>query len=185
MQTFEPWRTVIECHDLSDVIDTDLLANELLSSTNLLREGLPEVEMVFGDNTPSLSKIRDEIIDVKSREYIEKHWSLSCDFKRKSWASYSRSNVGIDLHQHACSHLSSILYLVGNPGDLVVADPRGSALRGYPASIRNGSFGNFNIEPKSGLLVIMPSYLYHYVNGKPGYLRVALATDYFLDHDAA
>ena len=90
-------------------------------------------------------------------------------------------NVGMEYHTHAGAHLSSVMYLVAEDGDIVFHDPRSFASRGYDMNFRP-LFEPIVHKPKAGEIVIFPSFLYHTVRNSKE-IRISCPIDLFLFQD--
>lgn len=184
MDIIEPWRTRIARLNLKDQIeDYDGLINEVIAQNDLKRQGELEENVCDPNKTPLLYALRELIITPAVKRYAKEFYSYEINddhLETTSWLVYGRHNEGMPLHNHAGAHLSTVLYLVANPGDLMMVDPRGQACRGYPVEIREKHFNLERIRPQDGDLYIFPSYVQHYVEaGDPNELRISLPIDYF------
>ncbi len=186
MEIIEPWRTRLVRINLKEHIhDFDGLVSEIVAQNDLKRDGETEQEICDAERTPLLHSLRELLITPAVKRYVKEFYDYEIDDDRlssTSWVVYGRHNEGVTFHSHAGSQISTVLYLVANPGDLIMVDPRGHACRGYPPEIRENHFNNHRIIPCDGDLWIFPSYVQHYVEpGREDELRVSLPTDYFFD----
>lgn len=184
MEMIEPWKIQIAKALLTDV-DLDRMSGEIFS-TPLTGSG-EDQELLSPDTTPYSWEIRDTVFLEKAIEYVRRAWGLELkkeDITVNTWISWGNNNQGIELHTHESSHLTSVFYLSAAPSDLILADPRTNAGRGYPYHVRKKAFANHHISPEDGLLVMFPCYIPHYVPPNPGVHRVALVTDFYISHNA-
>ena len=100
----------------------------------------------------------------------------------RAWLCGSGPNYTMRSHNHANSVVSFVFYFQAEEGgDLILHDPRTNANRGYRAEFQE-AFGLKDIEwtPKSGDIVMFPSFLYHSVLKNRGTKnRIAVAFVFF------
>jgi hypothetical protein len=97
--------------------------------------------------------------------------------------TFATNHTNIGLHQHQGSLISGVFYVYCNSGQLRLHDPRVNAQRGYPNSLQD-YFKPKVIEPKTGDIVIFPSFLQHEVaNNTSKEPRIILPFDVFGDQD--
>jgi len=86
----------------------------------------------------------------------------------------------IPAHSHRESMLSATFYLSceeqDKGGRIEIMDPRANADRGYKNHLRD-IFGAKGMQPKSGDLLIFPSFAYHYTIPFYGFRRIVLGVD--------
>jgi len=84
------------------------------------------------------------------------------------WSIINKKNASNARHIHSNNYISAAYYVKTqeNSGDIVFHDPRSVTTFRYPKiSKRNKLNSNvFTVQPKEGLLVLFPSYLYHSVD---------------------
>jgi hypothetical protein len=97
--------------------------------------------------------------------------------------TFATHHQNIGLHQHQGSLISGVFYVYCNSGDLRLHDPRVNAQRGYPNELQS-YFKPKVLQPKTGDLVLFPSFLQHEVsNNKSNEPRVIMPFDVFGDLD--
>ena len=107
-------------------------------------------------------------------------WS---NYKIDGWIN-RYENTEMEYHTHSGAHISAVVYLESNPksgGEIGFYDPRPNVSRGYDMRFRK----NFNPTyhaPKTGDVLIFPSYLYHSVKAAT-HTRISCALDLFLYAD--
>ena len=84
------------------------------------------------------------------------------------WSVINKKNASNARHIHSNNYISAAYY-VKTPekgGDIVFHDPRSVTTFRYPKIAENNTLNSniFTIQPKEGLLVLFPSYLYHSVD---------------------
>jgi hypothetical protein len=178
----EPWRTVIR---QARILPTrkDEMITEILMADKSVNEGPLDVshatdcgrypvtdEFVTHSIVPRLEAYAREVFGV---EQPSLNWT--------AWVRQSNDGEGHHLHEHAGAGISAVYYLEGTLGGLVLQDPRTNAGRGYLSEIRRRCFDLCRIKPEPGLLVIFPSFVYHYVQSHPPGLRIAIPIDAFVD----
>jgi len=80
---------------------------------------------------------------------------ISCweDYRLKGWLTGTGKNYGSNLHNHKGCNISAVFYIFCE---------------------------DLSFTPKSGDVVIFPSFLYHYVATYRGNIRIAMPVDLFL-----
>ena len=135
-----------------------------------------------------------EIQDFKNTQVIpafDEFLKLSLDKSLNDWNGYSLNgwlggsgkDYSMRLHNHSGAQLSAVFYLmcedIDQGGEITFTDPRHNANRGYDASF-NEWFNPLIVTPKSGDILVFPSYLYHQVSTYKSNLRLAIPIDLFL-----
>ena len=84
------------------------------------------------------------------------------------WTIINRKNASNVRHIHPNNYISAAYYLKApkDCGDIVFYDPRSANTIRFPAISNSNKLNSniFSVQPKEGLLVLFPSYLYHSVN---------------------
>jgi len=84
------------------------------------------------------------------------------------WSIINKKNASNERHIHSNNYISAAYYVKApnNCGDIVFHDPRSEATFRHPkiSKLNRLNSNVFMIEPKAGLLVLFPSYLYHSVD---------------------
>ena len=102
--------------------------------------------------------------------FIDMGWDLkNQEVKVTSmWSVINKKNSSNARHIHSNNYISAAYYVKTpeNGGDIVFHDPRSVTTFRYPKIAENNTLNsnNFTIQPKEGLLVLFPSYLYHSVD---------------------
>ena len=96
------------------------------------------------------------------------------------WSIINKKSASNARHIHSNNYLSSAYYVRApkNCGSIVFHDPRSVTTFRYPkiAKPNNLNTNVFSIEPKEGLLVLFPSYLYHSVDlNRSGEERIVIS----------
>ena len=110
---------------------------------------------------------------------------ISCwkDFKLKGWLTGTGKNYSSIPHNHKGASLSAVFYIfceeIDRGGEIYFTDPRQNSNRGYDNQFSSW-FESLSFTPKSGDVVIFPSFLYHYVATYRGNIRIAMPVDLFL-----
>ena len=101
------------------------------------------------------------------------------DYDLRGWVTGYGTNYAMPKHNHSGSHLSAVFYLLceeTNGGDLVLHDPRTNANRGYKDEFLD-MFKPVRITPKTGQVIMFPSFMYHNVETFNGKMRLAMPVD--------
>ena len=96
------------------------------------------------------------------------------------WSIINKKDASNARHIHSNNYLSSAYYVRApkNCGNIVFHDPRSVTTFRYPkiAKPNNLNTNVFSVEPKEGLLVLFPSYLYHSVDlNRSGEERIVIS----------
>lgn len=105
------------------------------------------------------------------------------DYEIKSWIN-RYENTGMETHTHSGAHASMVIYLESNPesgGEIVFYDHRPHVARGYDMKFRKTTDPTYH-APKTGDMLVFPSYLYHSVRPAT-HTRVSCALDLYLYND--
>lgn len=178
MTTEALWPTYIGNHDLSEKCDLDQAVTECLMVSNVLQDknNLPLEEW----GTPELYRIHEELIMPLFYQYLEECYQFKPEgVSVANWIFGGNDGDGLEPHIHAGSHFTAVFYPNAGSGSIVFVDPRYSAQRGFPRGILESHFAKRQINPKSGQLLIMPSFLQHYVT-RCSDLRLSFVNDIIL-----
>ena len=102
--------------------------------------------------------------------FIDMGWDLkNQEVKVTSmWSVINKKNASNARHIHSNNYISAAYYVKTpeNGGDIVFHDPRSVTTFRYPKIAERNTLNSniFTIQPKEGLLVLFPSYLYHSVD---------------------
>jgi transposase len=104
------------------------------------------------------------------------------NYKLKSWIrGIKDKNSFLPYHNHHNSLLTSLFYILidenDNNGQLIAFDPRVNANRGYFTESFKNKFKNVEFSPKTGDILIFPSFLYHHVEKNNNSTRILIAVD--------
>ena len=142
---------------------------------------------ILSDGPKEFVEFRDQIVYPAFENYMSSIGVNINDFddiRLRSWITGVRNGYMIPIHNHSGASFSGVFYLLCDDikehgGDLILADPRTNANRGYKDQFKS-MFANEVYSPKSGEYVIFPSYLYHHTTSYTGFMRLAIAVDLFL-----
>jgi uncharacterized protein (TIGR02466 family) len=99
------------------------------------------------------------------------------------WLAGTSRDYSLDFHNHRGAQISAVFYILceeqDKGGAITFTDPRMNANRGYDASFVPW-FKHKIMTPKSGDIVVFPSFLYHFVTTYQSNIRIAIPVDLFL-----
>jgi hypothetical protein len=170
-----------------NITDTTLLAevvDRILITTQLeqLADNFQEYDILKNDKSDVIQKFKNSVVIPAFEKFIEIEeipGYESCHIR--SWVTGAKHGYVINPHNHSCSSLSGVFYLLFEEkqfgGELILQDPRFNANRSYQPNFKKW-FEDLSIMPTTGDIIIFPSYLYHYTSIFTGRLRLALAVDF-------
>jgi hypothetical protein len=177
------WPTVI----LQDEITDKLLLEEVTNYTILKYNQNNNVsavmkgENLFNDNY--YDKFKYQIVLPTFQKYLQKTSSINlneCKYDLRAWLTGYGVSYSMPKHNHSGSHLSAVFYLLSEDkhlgGSLVINDPRFNANRAYTPEFKKW-FEKEIFLPKTGDILIFPSFVYHSVDTYYGKLRLAMPVD--------
>ena len=143
---------------------------------------------ILADGSAIIQEFRKEIVEPMFDTYLKQVIGVGLDnfneYWIRSWLAGTSAGYKIDPHNHTGASISAVFYLlceeVGAGGELVLMDPRTNANRGYTKSF-SPLFSPKSILPKTGDVLIFPSFVYHYSTMFEGKLRLAMPVDLFLN----
>jgi len=181
------WPTPFLKTQISEEIKTDLV-NYLLTKYDFFNASgdFSGIDVLDDDSEIIQNFNNNEIIplfDNFLKESLGKGISSWKDYKLKGWLTGTGKNYTSNLHNHKGSNLSAVVYVLCEEmnvgGEILFTDPRQNSNRGYDNQF-SPWFEPLSFTPKSGDVVIFPSFLYHYVATYRGNIRMAMPVDLFL-----
>jgi hypothetical protein len=164
--------------DIRERVVNEILTTHTISdsTTNILDKGF--------------SEFKDKVIVPEFNNFLKETLKKPLDswtgYKLQGWVTGTKSDYSLNLHNHKGSQVSAVFYLlcdkVDSGGIITFTDPRSNANRGYDPSFAPW-FDHLSLQPKSGDIVIFPSFLYHFVTTYQGFIRMAVPVDLFLYAD--
>lgn len=156
--------------------DRDL---EFRSEKNLLNDSFFD-EFKEKEIIPVFEKyLKEQLnIDLKKEKYFLKSWLNGSGVTFKE-------GYAMPEHNHSGSHLSAVFYLLNENqnlgGTLNIRDPRANANRGYQINTNfSKMFDDKRFQPKTGDVILFPSFVYHGVESFFGKLRISMPVDLVL-----
>jgi uncharacterized protein (TIGR02466 family) len=179
------WSTPVLRTTMPDDIREEVLT-AVFSDYNLV-DGSHKFGSINVLENPSLSKFKDKVItpafDAFLDKTIDRTISSWDSHKMHGWVTGPGANYSINYHNHRGAQVSAVFYLICEEnvsgGTISFTDPRMNANRGYDDAFRPW-FEDLSFQPKSGDIIVFPSFLYHFVSTYQGNIRVALPVDLFL-----
>lgn len=146
---------------------------------------------ILNDPSPQVQEFVNKVIKPSFEQFLKDSLELSfsdwAGYRLNGWLTGSGRSYSLSHHNHAGSQVSAVFYLLSDSieqgGKIKFTDPRQNANRGYDSKFSNW-FTPVEIKPKSGDIVIFPSYLYHFVETYQSNIRLALPVDLFLFADS-
>jgi hypothetical protein len=125
-----------------------------------------------------LPAFNDFLVDTTDRDI-----SMWAGYKMHGWMAGTGQDYSINYHNHRGAQISAVFYLLCEEqnagGQISFTDPRQNSNRGYDQSFEHW-FKHLTMVPKSGDLLVFPSFLYHFVSTYHGNIRLAIPVDLFL-----
>ena len=163
-----------------DVLD-DIMQLDLSDPPSDFGQDWDNAKTKLLENTvliPLLDQYAKNAFGVSVWDY--KSWRL------KKWITGShhkyQTGYAMQPHNHMGAKISAVLYLFAEgdeTGSITFIDPRSNAYRGYDQRFMK-HFEYLTHQPKSGDLIIFPSFLWHYVYPTFSNLRLAMPMDLYL-----
>lgn len=97
-----------------------------------------------------------------------------------SWINLQKPGERVPVHNHSNSNLISIFYIQteNNSGDLILIDSRGGVNWSWEKDKRYMGIKSFSVEPTVGKLILLPSYVLHFVEeNKSNTDRISFVAD--------
>jgi hypothetical protein len=146
---------------------------------------------ILEDKADEVREFVDCIVKPAFEQFLNSSLGLSFNdwegYRLNGWLTGSGKKYSMSHHNHAGSQISAVFYLlcedVGQGGRIIFTDPRQNANRGYDRKFSEW-FAPLEIVPRSGSIVVFPSYLYHFVETYQSNLRLALPVDCFMFADS-
>jgi hypothetical protein len=188
------WPTPILKDTITDKGILDGVVNHIFSNYNS-EQFKESLEMKDGNlfNDKYFITFKEKIVIPSFEKYIKlQNLNIEKNFHTKAWITggavntwitNNKSSYSMPTHNHSGSHLSAVFYLLceeqNQGGGLIMHDPRHNANRGYISEFKDW-FKSIKFSPKSGDIIIFPSFLYHNVEPFFGKIRLAMPIDLFL-----
>ena len=179
------WPTVILREEM-DPVDNINLYSELMTITDLYKHtNLSEDKNLFDLDSAIIKNFKKDVVEPAFKKYLTEIFSVDLEkdfssYRLKSWITKITNGTSVSLHNHSGSHLTGTFYLMADEEDaggrIEFLDPRTNANRGYPSILRNHFKETFHL-PKTGDILIFPSFLYHHVQTYYSNSRFCLAID--------
>lgn len=182
------WSTPILKDTINDKNILDTITNYILS--NYDSEDLKiSLNGLNGNlfNDKHFITFKEKIVIPSFKKYIKlQNINIEKKFHTKAWITGNKSSYSMPKHNHSGAHLSAVFYMLceeqNQGGGLIIHDPRHNANRGYTSEF-NQWFNPIRFIPKSGDIIIFPSFAYHNVETFLGKIRLAIPVDLFLKDD--
>jgi len=185
------WPTPILKDTIADKSILDNVVNHILSNYNSedLKISLSIKDQNLFDDK-QFDTFKEKIVIPSFQKYIElQNFNINLsqkEFHLKAWITGNKSSYFVPKHNHSGAHLCAVFYLLceeqNQGGALAIHDPRHNANRGYTSEF-NEWFKAIRFFPKSGDIVVFPSFAYHSVETFFGKMRLAVPVDLFLKDD--
>jgi hypothetical protein len=169
----------------------ELFVNYLLQEYDIFNPS-PESSKnnILQDKSEPVQQFVKKVIEPAFEQFLNLSLDLSFSdwngHKIHGWITGSGTNYSMPHHNHAGCQISAVFYLLSDViddsdkgGKILFTDPRQNANRGYDESFIKW-FKPLKLNPKTGDIVVFPSYLYHHVQTYNSNIRLALPVDLFL-----
>jgi hypothetical protein len=141
---------------------------------------------VLKDGGEIFKEFQKVVVEPAFDNYLKKILGLPLTrykrFKLRSWIAGSSIGYMIPPHNHSGATLSAVFYLLCEEqdagGEFIMMDPRSNAVRGYDDNFKP-LFAEKRLTPKTGDVIVMPSYAYHYTLPFRGKMRLAMPVDFY------
>lgn len=157
---------LLTTYDLKNMNDRD--TNILDSSSDIIKSFRDSIYTYLSDYILTTS-------NVNSKKY---------NIRLKGWVTGNTRGYSMIEHNHSGAQFSMVYYPLCETenvgGEIHFTDPRTNANRGFPPEF-HPLYTPIQIQPKSGDLIIFPSFLYHYVSAYHQQNRIAIPIDIFLE----
>ena len=131
---------------------------------------------LFGWHSPYFQLEKDEprffinsIATSLNEVFRDMSWNLKNQETKitNMWSVINKQNASNARHIHSNNYISAAYYVKApqNCGNIIFYDPRSVTSFRYPKISKPNNLNStiFSVQPKEGLLVLFPSYLYHSV----------------------
>lgn len=173
------------------VTDTELLTQfveELFQTINFFTPPSDfQNDDILSRDSVIIKKFKEQVVIPTFNRYLETvigdNLNNHKKFRMRSWITGTGAGYYIPVHNHSGAVVSSVFYLFceekNSSGEIALLDPRINANRGYDGKFKN-LFAEETHCPKSGDVLMFPSFLYHYTKPFDGKHRLAMPVDLFL-----
>ena len=126
------------------------------------------------------SEFKKKIIDPAFNSYLQQSYNKSLsdfnDYDYRTWTKSAVNGYKIECHNHPPAIASGIFYLCfeekTSGGEIVFLDPRD-----WPTHSIEYDRREIEFLPKTGDIIIFPSFMYHYTRVFTGVIRLMLSVD--------
>jgi len=165
-------------------IENEKLLEHIILSYNL-REVEPDTNNIFDTDKNKVMIEFQKTVKTHILHYIKSIYNCTPkNFKIKGWLAGNIQGYSMIEHNHSGAHFSAVYYVLcetkNQGGEIYMTDPRSNANKGYPAEFQH-LYSPVKIQPKTGDLIIFPSFLYHYVSAYHQQNRIAIPIDVFIE----
>ena len=174
------WSTPIYKTTLSNELCNDLVTKILMEED--LGDPMNDSSSNLVHRVPELNDVAKQIYG----EYFKEAYNLDInkiDYTIKAWLTGTKNGYNMETHNHTGSQYVSVVYIMAEEedsgGDIVLQDPRFNANRGSMQPFIK-DFASIEHKPKTGDVLIMPGYVYHFVRPYMSKLRLAVPIDIFI-----
>lgn len=142
---------------------------------------------ILNNQSEEIKRFKSEVVlpafDTFLQETLGKKIEDWKSYDMHGWITGTGKDYSLNFHNHRGAQLSAVFYLLCEEQDrggvITFTDPRMNANRGYDEAFVPW-FEPKVLIPKSGDIVVFPSFLYHFVTTYQSNIRIAVPVDLFL-----
>jgi len=181
------WPTKVLVDKIPNQELVDQVSQAILSDVDIISKSSDfQAFDVLRDGGDIFKKFQKEIVEPAFNSYLlsstGKEIGEFSPYKFRSWITGTAQGYMIPTHNHSGASVSGVFYLMCEEqdfgGELLLMDPRSNANRGYQTLFKPW-FAEEKLTPKTGDVILFPSFVYHYTFPFLGKMRLGMAVDFY------